>query len=158
MAGDNSMRMATIPTIRITKEFNFEAAHFLPGYDGLCANIHGHSYRLFVTVKGQPEQAKTSPKLGMVMDFGLLKQIVQEQIVSRFDHSLVIRSDQAASLHALAERFRVVELGFQPTCENMLAWMADRLVAALPPSVTLVRLRLYETQKNYAEWYAEDNG
>ena len=59
------------PTIiRLTKEFTFEAAHALEGYDGLCREIHGHSYRLFVTVKGTPCADESNPKFGMVMDFG----------------------------------------------------------------------------------------
>ena len=61
----------------------------LEGYDGLCREIHGHSYRLFVTVKGKPETDSDSPKLGMVMDFGVLKRIVNEQIVERFGCSTV---------------------------------------------------------------------
>ena len=61
-------------TIRLTKEFSFEAAHALEGYDGACREIHGHSYRLFVTVKGEPSTDEYDPKQGMVMDFGLLKR------------------------------------------------------------------------------------
>ncbi len=78
------------PTIRLTKEFAFEAAHALEGYDGKCSRIHGHSYRLFVTVKGVPCDDPQSPKRGMVMDFGVLKALVQEQIVSRLDHALIL--------------------------------------------------------------------
>ena len=88
--------------IRLTKEFSFEAAHALDGYDGPCREIHGHSYRLFVTVKGTPQADDADPKCGMVMDFGLLKRIVYEQIVSRFDHSFVIRrTEQGEQLHGL---------------------------------------------------------
>ena len=79
-------------TIRLTKEFSFEAAHALDGYDGPCREIHGHSYRLFVTVKGTPGEDPRNPKYGMVMDFGLLKRIVNEEVVSRFDHALVLRA------------------------------------------------------------------
>ena len=80
------------PTIiRLTKEFTFEAAHALEGYDGLCREIHGHSYRLFVTVKGTPCADESNPKFGMVMDFGELKRIVNEQILSRLDHAFVMR-------------------------------------------------------------------
>lgn len=61
--------------IRLTKEFSFEAAHALDGYDGPCREIHGHSYRLFVTVKGCPADDDTNPKCGMVMDFGVLKAL-----------------------------------------------------------------------------------
>ena len=77
--------------IRLTKEFTFESAHALWGYDGKCREIHGHSYRLFVTVKGEPVTDPTSPKLGMVMDFGELKAIVAQQITDHLDHSFVMR-------------------------------------------------------------------
>ena len=63
--------------IRITKEFKFETAHALMGYDGLCKHIHGHSYELLVTVIGHPIEDESNPKLGMVMDFGDLKKIVK---------------------------------------------------------------------------------
>ena len=85
--------------IRLTKEFSFEAAHALDGYDGPCREIHGHSYRLFVTVKGAPVEDVENPKCGMVMDFGVLKRIVNEEIVSRFDHALVLR-DSASGAEA----------------------------------------------------------
>ena len=49
--------------IRLTKEFSFESAHALDGYDGLCREIHGHSYRLFVTIKGEPSCEENDPKL-----------------------------------------------------------------------------------------------
>ena len=76
--------------IRLTKEFRFEMAHALHNYDGLCKNIHGHSYILQVTVIGTPCQNKENPKLGMVMDFGDLKAIVNEEIVSKLDHTVVM--------------------------------------------------------------------
>ena len=79
--------------IRLTKEFSFEAAHLLEGYDGACREIHGHSYRLFVTVRGVPVCDGRNPKLGMVMDFGQLKRIVGEEVVQRLDHAFVMRPD-----------------------------------------------------------------
>ena len=92
--------------IRLTKEFSFEAAHALEGYDGACREIHGHSYRLFVTVKGRPSECADDPKCGMVTDFGVLKRIVNEQIVSRMDHAFVLRRGGAndALAAALGER------------------------------------------------------
>lgn len=146
--------------IRLTKEFSFEAAHMLEGYDGLCREIHGHSYKLLVTVKGEPCTDSLSPKQGMVMDFGVLKRIVGEQIVDKMDHSFVMRDTlQSEQLYAtLAERFsKVVLVDYQPTCENMLADFAERLLGALPDSVELYSLRLHETASSYAEWYADDN-
>lgn len=146
--------------IRLTKEFSFEAAHALDGYDGPCREIHGHSYRFFVTVRGCPSEDAENPKCGMVMDFGELKRLVNEQIVSQFDHALVLRASAAdAPLRAmLAERFHnIVTVDYQPTCENMLDDFARRLRPRLPEGVTLWSLRLHETANSFAEWFAADN-
>lgn len=146
--------------IRLTKEFSFEAAHALDGYDGPCREIHGHSYRLFVTVRGLPIADGDDPKCGMVMDFGTLKRIVGEEVVARFDHALVLQdSPRNADLRqTLAERFgNVVAVGYRPTCENMLADFAARIRARLPEGVALHALRLHETATSFAEWFAEDN-
>lgn len=150
--------MATV--IRLTKEFSFESAHVLEGYDGLCREIHGHSYRLFVTIKGSPCDDPNNPKYGMVMDFGELKRIVNEQILSRLDHSLVLRDSprNRPLIEQFSERFdRIVRVDYQPTCENMLADFAARIGANLPSHVKLYALRLHETATSYAEWLAEDN-
>ncbi len=143
--------------IRLTKEFSFEMAHLLGGYDGLCRNIHGHSYRLFVTVKGTPEADSSSPKYGMVMDFSVLKTIVKEEVVDRLDHAMLVRkgTPQASQLNGLAER--IYEVDYQPTCENMVCDFAARIKSRLPQSVSLHSLRLHETATSFAEWFAEDN-
>ena len=67
--------------IRVTKEFNFEIAHALWNYDGPCANIHGHSYRMFVTVIGEPISVSENPKNGMVIDFGDLKKLLNKKLL-----------------------------------------------------------------------------
>lgn len=147
-------------TIRLTKEFSFESAHALEGYDGACREIHGHSYRLFVTVKGTPSADAASPKYGMVMDFGDLKRIVGEEVVSRLDHSFVLRRSESNDrlAEALGARFeRIVRVDYQPTCENMLSDFAARISRRLPQGVTLHSLRLHETATSFAEWHAEDN-
>ena len=145
--------------IRLTKEFSFEAAHALGGYDGPCREIHGHSYRLFVTIKGEPSVNPEDPKQGMVMDFGVLKKIVSEEIISRLDHALVLRSSTNEELRkVLATQFEnVVVVDYQPTCENMLDDFAHRISLRLPAGVKLHSLRLHETATSYAEWFAEDN-
>lgn len=146
--------------IRLTKEFSFESAHALDGYDGLCREIHGHSYRLFVTIKGEPSQCEDNPKRGMVMDFGDLKRIVNSEIIERLDHSFVLRnSEQNAELQrAFSAKFeKIVLVDYQPTCENMLADFAERLRRRLPEGVELHSLRLHETATSYAEWFASDN-
>ena len=97
--------------IRLTKEFSFEMAHSLSGYDGACREIHGHSYKLFVTVQGEPNADPNNPKYGMVMDFGELKRIVGRLIVDRYDHALVVRrtaenSDAIDALRCCTTRLR----------------------------------------------------
>jgi 6-pyruvoyltetrahydropterin/6-carboxytetrahydropterin synthase len=143
--------------VRITKEFNFEMAHLLDNYDGLCRNIHGHSYRLFVTIIGQPEPSVESPKYGMVMDFSVLKGIVRREIVDKLDHALLVRRGimQAQRLAGLSER--IIEVDYQPTCENMVGHFAESIKPFLPSNVELFSIKLYETATSFAEWYAEDN-
>ena len=146
--------------IRLTKEFSFEAAHALEGYDGCCREIHGHSYRLYITIKGKPESDPESPKYGMVIDFGELKRIVNEQIIDRLDHSFMMRRTPEAEqvVADLSGRFhRVVLTDYQPTTENLLSDVAERLLGALPEDVELCKLKLHETATSFGEWYASDN-
>jgi 6-pyruvoyltetrahydropterin/6-carboxytetrahydropterin synthase len=146
-------------TIRITKEFSFEAAHALHGYDGPCKSIHGHSYGLFVTVSGIPVRDIKSPKNGMVMDFGDLKKIIKKNIVDPVDHALILSKDYPVQdVAKISEAFcNIVWVDYQPTSENLLADFAMKIKALLPEGVSLFSLRLRETANSYAEWYASDN-
>ncbi|MDR2383580.1 MAG: 6-carboxytetrahydropterin synthase [Prevotellaceae bacterium] len=142
--------------IRLTKRFDFEAAHSLAGYDGACKYIHGHSYTLHVTVIGVPSTDETDPKRGMVMDFGILKQIVKENITDRFDHCLMLRNDSLLA-HEIKSEYQKVELfDFQPTCENILLYFVEILKDKLPGTVSLHSLKLSETNSSFAEWYSSD--
>lgn len=146
--------------IRLTKEFSFEMAHTLAGYDGPCREIHGHSYRLFVTVRGVPEQDPMNPKYGMVMDFGDLKRIVNRLIVDRYDHAFVMRETEQnrAALEAMRGVFhKIIVAPYQPTCENMVEDFARVIAAELPSGVELFSVKLHETATSFAEWYATDN-
>jgi 6-pyruvoyltetrahydropterin/6-carboxytetrahydropterin synthase len=147
------------PNIRITKQFRFETAHVLWGYDGPCSNIHGHSYILFVTLKGKPIDDARHPKIGMVMDFSELKKIVNELIVDPYDHALLVRKNTPHEKLAKESILfgKVIELDYQPTCENMIADFAKKIASRLPENVYLHSLKLHETNTAYAEWFAEDN-
>lgn len=148
-----------MPKIRVTKRFHFEMAHTLHEYDGLCRNIHGHSYNLEVTLTGEPRNQPGHPKDGMVMDFGDLKKLVKSQIVSRFDHSLMVNKlvpeEQIELLRKTSER--IILVGFQPTTENIVSYIAKILQEKLPSEVSLFSIRLFETVTSFAEWFAEDN-
>ena len=145
--------------IRLTKEFKFEMAHALKGYDGPCRHIHGHSYELVVTVAGVPESDPSSPKLGMVIDFGQLKTIVRQVIISEFDHALVLNRDSANEyfVHMTDLFGKLILVDYQPTSENLLIDYAARIKAQLPAGVELISMQLRETVTSYTEWFAADN-
>ena len=144
-------------TIRITKEFRFEGAHALQNYDGKCRHIHGHSYRLFVTLKGSPIAEASSPKNGMVVDFGDLKRVVNKYIVDPFDHALLLRSAAPVKEEISAAYQNVIILDFQPTCENLAIYFAGLLKDNLPDGTTLHSIKLYETPTSFVEWLASEN-
>ena len=146
-----------MPVLRITKEFRFEGAHALPGYDGRCRNIHGHSYLMYVTVKGEPLNGTSSPKEGMVVDFKELKAVVNEHIIDKFDHALVMRNDALMAQEIAAGYPNVMLVDFQPSTENLICYFAQVLKENLPAGAELFSIKLHETAGSFAEWYASDN-
>ncbi len=155
-----SVNKQSMSKIRLTKEFDFEMSHALEGYDGPCRQIHGHSYKLFVTVIGSPCADPCHPKNGMVMDFGELKRIVRKTIVDPLDHAFVIRADvnNGRLIQEIDDHFgKTVAVDYQPTCENMIVRFAEILSKELPEGIELHSLRLHETATSYAEWHRSDN-
>jgi 6-pyruvoyltetrahydropterin/6-carboxytetrahydropterin synthase len=147
-------------TIRITKQFSFETGHALYGYDGKCKNVHGHSYKLSVTVSGKPIKDNTNVKFGMVIDFGDLKKIVNEEIVDIFDHATVFNKntphvDLAKEL--MDRGHHVLLVDYQPTSEMMVIDFAEKIKNRLPENIKLHSIKLQETDSSFAEWYASEN-
>lgn len=145
--------------IRITKQFDFETGHALYGYDGKCKNVHGHSYKLSVTVIGTPISDSSNVKLGMVIDFGDLKKIVASEIVDKFDHATVFNKNTPHI--ELADELQkrghsVILVDYQPTSEMMLIDFAEKIKNRLPKTIKLHSLKLRETGTSNAEWYASD--
>jgi 6-pyruvoyltetrahydropterin/6-carboxytetrahydropterin synthase len=143
--------------VRITKEFKFEMAHALYGYDGVCANIHGHSYRLWVTVKGEVKNKNGHKKDGMLMDFTDLKSIVKPEIVDKYDHSLVLNANSPHADLDLSVFNKIHYLNYQPTSENLVLDFANFIQKQLPDGVDLLKVVLSETASSFAEWNKEDN-
>jgi 6-pyruvoyltetrahydropterin/6-carboxytetrahydropterin synthase len=145
--------------IRVTKEFRFEMAHALWNYDGPCRNVHGHSYILFVTLTGNPVNNPDEPRNGMVIDFGDLKKIVKENIVDRFDHSLMVSCFAPAETVEVYKKYfeNVIVSPYQPTCENIVADIAVIISTRIPDGISLHSVKLYETATSFAEWHASDN-
>lgn len=145
--------------IRITKEFDFEMAHALWNYDGACKNIHGHSYKLFVTLTGTPNEDPNDPKFGMVLDFKDLKKLVKGPIVDFLDHSLMVYQEvDEVFLKAVTDMYKKVHVvDFQPTSENMVLFIVETIGKVLRHGLELHSIKLYETATSFAEWYAVDN-
>lgn len=143
--------------IRITKVFDFEAAHALDCHDGKCSNIHGHSYMLHVTVMGKPQRLKGNTIDGMILDFSTLKSIVKKAVINPFDHALILEKDSPYLNDKLKERQKLMLYDVQPTAENMVVDMVDRIASELPHGVLLKQVRLYETPTSWAEWNDSDN-
>lgn len=142
--------------IRITKEFKFEMAHALHGYDGLCKNIHGHSYKLWVTIRGEVLKQKSHKKDGMVMDFDILKTIVKPAIIEKYDHSLVLNANSPHAEIDFSAFDKVFFLPYQPTSENLVTDFALQIKSKLPKGIELYKLVLSETATSFAEWYSKD--
>ena len=115
--------------VSVTKSFCFEAAHHLPDYNGACSQLHGHSYKMQVTVSGSVDNVS-----GMVLDFTVLKRIVSEIIVKRYDHQY------------LNDFFKV------PTAENMVQRFFEDLDSEfIKLGITLESVKLWETEDSFAE-------
>jgi|TARA_B110000305_G_scaffold216710_1_gene255463 6-pyruvoyltetrahydropterin/6-carboxytetrahydropterin synthase len=146
--------------IRITKQFNFETGHALYGYDGKCKNVHGHSYKLSVTVIGTPISETNNVKYGMVIDFKDLKDIVESEIVDVFDHATVFNKNTPHLELAQELQTRghdVILVDYQPTSEMMIIDFSKKIKERLPDNIALHSLKLRETGTSHAEWYASDN-
>ena len=146
--------------IRITKQFTFETGHALYGYDGKCRNVHGHSYKLSVTVIGTPITDSSHVKFGMVIDFSDLKKIVKEEVVDVFDHATVFNKNtpHIELANELKDRgHHVILVDYQPTSENMVIDFANKIQKRLPSDISLYSLKLQETETSFAEWYRHEN-
>ena len=118
----------------ITKIFRFEAAHHLPGHQGKCAGLHGHSYRLEVTIRGPIKDAPGESDHGMVMDFGDLSHMVKNSVIERLDHQ---------DLNAVT--------GLHTTAENLAHWIWGELTANGLSEALLYRICLWETDRCFVE-------
>ena len=127
------------------------------GYDGRCRNIHGHSYEMRVTIKGMPIMDDSSPKNGMVMDFGGLKRIVNEEIIDHYDHAFIINHNMPQDFIDEVRRNyeRIIVLPYQPTTELMLIDFSKKIKSRLPEGIQLVKIFLKETEGSFAEWIEE---
>lgn len=127
-----------MPKVYCTKEFEFEAAHHLLNYEGACAKVHGHSYKLQVTVSGNIDLTQTTYASDcMVIDFKDLKKIVEDKIIRTHDH---------ADLNMIYDN---------PTAEAMVVNMFFAIYSVLPKDTRLESVKLWETSTSFAEYRGE---
>lgn len=146
--------------VRVTKEFSFDMAHALYGYPGACRHIHGHTYHLSVTLRGKVKHLNGDPEDGMLIDFGRVKKMVQEEILQHYDHALILKHENAPLIREEeAGELKWILTAEQPTCENLLLRFQTLLLDAMKeePNLELVHIRLRETPTSYCDWFAEDN-
>ena len=145
--------------IRLTKEFHFEMAHALWNYNGSCKSIHGHSYKLFITVLGTPVNNVAETRNGMVADFSDIKKWIKGPVLDELDHALLISDDaethDLSKMSQMFDRLKIVD--YQPTCENLLIDIVGKIKPLLPEYLDLHSVRLCETATSFAEWFASDN-
>ena len=131
----------------------FDSAHFLSGYEGKCANIHGHRWRTEVTVKGE-ELSSEGTKRGMLIDFVDLKKQVRI-LADSFDHALIYEKGilRPLTLEALhSEGFRLIEVPYRPTAENFARAFYEALTEK---GLRVSAVTVYETPENCAVYEVE---
>lgn len=138
--------------LQVTKIFRFETAHAIHGYNGHCKNIHGHSYVLHVTVGTNIGDIAYLPKPGFIIDFKDLKKWVNEIIIQEFDHCLILSADFIKEHPNTVSTENLIVWEMEPTAENILLYIRNKLQEAIPANILLRKLIIYETSDSYAEW------
>jgi len=121
----------------VTKEFTFDAAHYLKDYDGACQNMHGHTYKCQITVSDQKYYRPPMPtkdEMNMVMDFAELNRVIKKRLMPYLDHQTLNDSLKME----------------QPTAERILEWIYTQLSEEFPFTISIEKIRLWETPTSYA--------
>ena len=136
---------------QLTTEHSFDSAHFLAGYDGKCGNLHGHRWRVLLTVQSETLREDRQQK-GMCVDFAELKKDVRTEL-DALDHVLIIEqgSLRESTMKALQEeKFQVVEMPFRPTAENFARYFYELFTLKGYP---VAKVEVYETPNNSAVYF-----
>ena len=132
---------------RIAKDFRWEMAHRLPEHTGGCRNVHGHSYRMWIELAGEPDAS------GMVLDYFTLSEMISP-LVQEIDHAFLCdRSDKLIVDFLRSSGLKAVYVDFPTTAENIAKWFFERLCPLFQPLKHLreLRVRIEETERTYAE-------
>ena len=149
--------------ISITKEFTFDVAHFLPNHEGLCANIHGHTYKLQVAINGIKNKTRKDTEEGMLIDFSRIKVIVKEEIVDKFDHAFLVGNtdnelEKKVEEFLLANNFKTYNINARTTAENISEHIFKKLKEKFQKEeiqINISKVILWETATSFAEYKEE---
>lgn len=132
--------------MKIAKEFRWEMGHRLPEHFGLCKNIHGHSYKMFVEFEGELDKNQ------MVIDYYDVEKIINP-VIEKLDHSFMVRKDDKVVLEFLEKmNSKKTVVDFNSTVENICTYLLSEIKnCKLPSNISSVKVRVYETQFDYAE-------
>lgn len=136
---------------QLTTEHSFDSAHFLAGYNGKCGNLHGHRWRVLLTVQSETLREDRQQK-GMCVDFAELKKDLRTEL-DALDHVLIIEqgSLRESTMKALQEeKFQVVEMPFRPTAENFARYFYELFTLKGYP---VAKVEVYETLNNSAVYF-----
>lgn len=136
-------------TTTCTRKMTLDAGHRVPGHQGQCRNLHGHTYTVEVTVEGVVADD------GMIVDFGILKTVMMDEVHARWDHAFLVWDHDDAARMALATdaTWKVAVLPDPPTAENLAASAAALIAPRLGEAgVAVVRVVVWETPNCKATW------
>lgn len=139
--------------VTVCKIFTFDSAHQLIGHKGKCSNLHGHTYKLEVVLKGIPRAGAGHSDEGFVIDFSDIKTVVQQSLVDRLDHAFLAMGNEPVLETLISTGSKVALLNFRTTVENMSAYIAFELKKAALP---LYSVKLWETPTSWAEVLSSD--
>jgi len=139
--------------VSVCKIFTFDAAHQLIGHKGKCSNLHGHTYKLEVVLKGRPNTEKGHSDEGFVIDFSDIKSTVRQLLIDRLDHAFLAMGNEPVLETLIQTDSKVAVLSFRTTAENLSCYIAYKLKQCGLP---LYSVKLWETPTSWAEVLAED--
>jgi len=132
--------------MKIAKEFRWEMGHRLPEHFGLCKNIHGHSYKMIVEFEGELDKNQ------MVIDYYDVEKIINP-VIEKLDHSFMVNINDKVVLEFLEKmNSKKVIVDFNSTAENICSFLLSEIKkCSLPSNISSIKVRVYETQFDYAE-------
>lgn len=153
--------------ITAIKEFTFDSAHMLAGHEGLCKNVHGHTYKVHVEVAHKNNLINEGPSEGMVVDFKHMKDLFNEHLFSKLDHAFVYNTQSDSALETkiadllIEENRKVYGMDCRPTAENMTYHFYTKLTQIkdlLTTPIVITSVKVWETPTSYAEFKPATGG